>query len=214
MKDEVIVFDLDDTLYNEIDFLKSAFKEISLLVARDRYLKIYQKMLDLYYSGNDVFDYIVNHYPEYKKSDLIFLYRNHFPAIQAFEGVVEVLNELSKDYYLAIITDGRSITQRNKIKALKLDDFIDEYVISEEFGSEKPNINNFELIQNKFKCKKYTYVADNVLKDFISPNNLGWLTIGLCNNGFNIVRPFKNLTDDYQPDFWVESFKDLSRVFL
>src|SRR5690606_21953116 len=126
----------------------------------------------------------------------------------------EVLNELSKDYYLAIITDGRSITQRNKIKALKLDDFIDEYVISEEFGSEKPNINNFELIQNKFKCKKYTYVGDNVLKDFISPNNLGWLTIGLCNNGFNIVRPFKNLTDDYQPDFWVESFKDLSRVFL
>lgn len=214
MKDEVIVFDLDDTLYNEIDFLKSAFKEISLLVARDRYLKTHQKMLDLYYSGSDVFDYIVNNYPEYKKSDLIFLYRNHFPTIQTFDGVVELLNELSKNYYLAIITDGRSITQRNKIKALKLEAFIDECIISDELGSEKPDIKNFEVIQNKFNCEKYTYVADNVLKDFISPNNLGWRTIGIRNNGFNIVRPCINLTVNYQPDFWVESFKDLSRVLL
>lgn len=214
MKDEVIVFDLDDTLYNEIDFLKSAFKEISLLVASDTYLKTYQKMLDLYYSGNDVFDYIVEQYPNYTKSNLIFLYRNHFPSIQPFEGVNDILNKLSRIYYLAIITDGRSVTQRNKIKALKLDSFIDEYIISEEIGSEKPNIKNFKLIQDKFNCKKYTYVADNILKDFISPNTLGWLTIGLRNNGFNIIRPFENVTDNYQPDFWIGSFKDLSRVLL
>lgn len=214
MKNEVIVFDLDDTLYNEVDFLKSAFREISLFISFDNYIQIYQKMLDLYYSGSDVFDYIVNHYPEYKKSDLIFLYRNHFPTIQPFEGVVELLNELSKNYYLAIITDGRSITQRNKIKALKLDDFIDEYIISEELGSEKPDIRNFEVIQNKFNCEKYTYIADNILKDFISPNNLGWKTIGICNNGFNVVRPYVDLPVDYQPDFWVKSFKDLSRVLL
>lgn len=214
MKNEVIVFDLDDTLYNEVDFLKSAFKEISLFISFDNYMQLYQKMLDLYYSGSDVFDYIVSHYLEYKKCDLIFLYRNHFPTIQAFDGVVEILNELSKNYYLAIITDGRSITQRNKIKALKLEAFIDECIISDELGSEKPDIKNFEVIQNKFNCEKYTYVADNVLKDFISPNNLGWRTIGIRNNGFNVVRPYKNLNDKYQPDFWVNSFKDLSRVFL
>ena len=31
IKNKVIVFDLDDTLYKEIDFLKSAYLEIPLL---------------------------------------------------------------------------------------------------------------------------------------------------------------------------------------
>jgi len=31
IKDTVVVFDLDDTLYKEIDFLKSAYKEVATI---------------------------------------------------------------------------------------------------------------------------------------------------------------------------------------
>ncbi len=69
----------------------------------------------------------------------------YFPVI-CLDGDTEgVLNILSLNYKLGMITDGRSITQRNKYRALELDRFIDDndLVISEEFGSEKPSEKNF-----------------------------------------------------------------------
>ena len=59
----VVVFDLDDTLYKEIDFLKSAFSSIahsiSLEVPEDKNT-IFEKMVELYNLKQNVFEGILS----------------------------------------------------------------------------------------------------------------------------------------------------------
>ena len=46
--DKVVVFDLDDTLYKEIDFLNSAFKEIALNISNDSDTSFNEKLVTCY----------------------------------------------------------------------------------------------------------------------------------------------------------------------
>ena len=96
---------------------------------------------------------------------------------------------------MGLLTDGRSVQQRNKINALKLNAWFSEIIISEEFGSEKPNMNNYKYFEKIFGDGTYYYIADNINKDFISPNNLGWTTICLKDNGLNIHKQDVSLID-------------------
>jgi len=50
MCNKVVVFDLDDTLYKEIDFLKSAYSYIARLTSNEKALEedIYQLMWNTY----------------------------------------------------------------------------------------------------------------------------------------------------------------------
>ena len=43
-----------------------------------------------------------------------------------------------------------------------------------------------EQLKDHFKTNNYYYIADNLKKDFITPNKLGWQTVGLIDNGLNI----------------------------
>jgi len=182
----VVAFDLDDTLYNEIDFLKSAYKEIAMTLAPSSWKTTYALMFSLHRSGKDVFQCMADKFMR-EKSDLIDRYRRHYPEITPFQGVIELFESIkSKGGKLCVITDGRSSTQHSKIKALEIQHFLDKIVISEELGTEKPNENNFRIIENVFEGHNYLYIADNYRKDFIGPNKLGWQTIGLIDNGLNI----------------------------
>ena len=92
---------------------------------------------------------------------------------------------------IGLITDGCSVQQRNKIEALGLRRWIEEedIIISEEFGSGKPALANFEYFMKRYpECHDFTYVGDNLKKDFIAPNALGWQTVCLKDDGRNIHR--------------------------
>lgn len=191
MAKKVVVFDLDDTLYYEIDFLKSAYKNISLKISKMVSVypqTIYEQMLKSYYAGENVFETTISTYNlSIDVEELLIIYRNHKPNIRLTKDRVKVLNALKNDgVTMGLITDGRSQQQRNKIEALGLEKWITEILISEEFGSEKPNINNFKHFENLFGKTSYYYIGDNIKKDFIAPNTLRWITICLKDNGLNI----------------------------
>jgi putative hydrolase of the HAD superfamily len=179
-------FDLDDTLYNELDYLKSAYAEISRVVEPTSPLNLYARMISMYRNKEDVFDYLTQNYT-ITKEELLSEYRNHLPHIAPFNGVKELFEGInSKKGKLVCITDGRSISQRNKLSALGLLDYFDLLVISEEIGSEKPSPMNYSLVEEHFPSMHYTYVGDNWKKDFLIPNERGWHSIGLIDNGKNI----------------------------
>ena len=114
------------------------------------------------------------------------------------------------DAKLGVISDGRSLTQRNKIKALGLEGFFDVEIISEELGSEKPCIKNYEVVMNKYPERKiFIYVGDNPAKDFLAPNQLGWRTVCLKNDGRNIHRQDMSLSRDYLPKYVVNSIREI-----
>ncbi|MAX72036.1 MAG: HAD family hydrolase [Flavobacteriaceae bacterium] len=209
----VVVFDLDDTLYNEIDYLKSAYMYIAKIVEPVNWKFLYAKMFSMYRSGENVFEILSSRYDR-NIDDLLSYYRFHKPKINLNKGVLEVLNKIKlKKGKLGIITDGRVKTQLAKIEALEIKDFFDEIIISEAIGSEKPSIQNFKILENSLPAKQYIYIADNLKKDFISPNKLRWLTIGMIDSGLNIHSTnWKYHKDGYLPKDFIFSFEELNIV--
>lgn len=209
----VIVFDLDDTLYNEIDFLKSAYIDISKELEPNTWEQLYTQLFSLYRNKLDVFEFICNTYT-IEKEDLIQRYRNHIPNIKPFDGVLNTLQKIKEGKgRIAIVTDGRSITQRNKLQKLGLLPYLDHVIISEEIGSEKPNPLNFTAIENHFQLTAYYYIADNFKKDFIAPKKLGWQTIALIDSGLNIHTHAHTCTsEDHLPDFYMTSYSELNII--
>ncbi len=209
LSDTVICFDLDDTLYKEIDYLKSAYKEIAIAVG---YPELAKQMLAWYYSKENVFEKLIESYGlKITKSDCLKIYRNHVPDISLDDGVKEYLVGLKEDgAKLGLISDGRSISQRNKIKALGLEGLFDVEIISEEFGSEKPSLKNYQTIMDMFpERKSFVYVGDNPLKDFIAPNQLGWRTYCLVNDGRNIHGQDLSLDETHMPQYVIKSIEEI-----
>jgi putative hydrolase of the HAD superfamily len=212
IEQNVIVFDLDDTLVCEFDYLKSAYREIATVVDQFNHFQLFDEMMNWRDSGENVFQKLINVYPNFLLTDLIDIYRKHEPILLPYRGAVSLLNNLKHNgNILGIITDGRSITQRNKLKAAGLIELFDRIVISEEFGSEKPNDSNFTNF-HELNGDKYIYIGDNPRKDFVSPNNLGWLTVGVLDSGTNIHKQNMDLTISHQPKYWVKDFMELENL--
>lgn len=214
--EKVVCFDLDDTLYKEKDYVESAFREVADYASR------YGNV-----SSTDIFKALVeafeNHCPPFQDinsrfdtqcsvQDCLQLYRNHKPFISLSEDAVEVLTSLQKEgCILGLITDGRKVTQRNKIAALGLERFFAEEnrIISEEFGSEKPSERNFRYFMEKYPEARYVYVGDNLKKDFVTPNQLGWLSVCLLDNGDNIHRQDFTMPEAFLP---AQTIHDLTEL--
>ena len=203
---KIFVFDLDDTLYSERDFEKSgiefvyenlSIKHISLETILNNRENWIEQIIDG--SNNQITLQIV-----------LDIYRNHFPTIQLYKDAKVFLEKLlSQGNEMSLITDGRSITQRNKLRALGIESFFKTVVISEEVNSEKPSENNFKMVMNSKHTENYIYIADNPNKDFITPNKLGWTSICLLDRGQNVHQQNFRLSIDFLPQYLVNSFEEI-----
>ena len=225
---KVICFDLDDTLYKEIDYLMSAYREVAEYAAGQctgcsdsvyfLAIKAYNRMLDAYHQGLNAFEELNKFLGlELPVSDYLYIYRHHKPKIALSEDVVQTLDALKAEgVRIGLITDGRSVQQRIKIVSLGLGRWIDEkdMVISEVFGSEKPALANYEYFMKHYpECHDFTYVGDNPRKDFIAPNALGWQTVCLKDDGRNIHRQrVDDIEERMMPKRWIERLKNLTTM--
>ena len=201
---DVIVFDLDDTLYKEVSFVESGFNAVARYLGNLSYA---DEMMSSWRRGKNAFEQLLsNHSLTSSVEELLTIYRTHVPTIELETSVVATLEALVENgEILGIITDGRYITQRNKIRALGLSRWIadDNIIISEEFGSAKPDIRNYRFFMSKYPGKTYTCIGDNVAKDFVAPKSLGWQTICLKDNGQNIHVQDFGIGKEYLPDIIV-----------
>ena len=223
---KVVCFDLDDTLYKEIDYLKSAYREIASYAAdycrgcSDSPIilsvKAYEAMLLAYKEGQNAFErlnaFLGINLPI---SQYLQIYRMHKPNIRLSESAVSVLNLLkSSECIIGLITDGRSVQQRNKMEVLGLNRWImdEDIVISEEFGSEKPTSANYEYFMKRYpECDEFIYIGDNLKKDFIAPNALRWLTVCLKDDGRNIHKQdFTSISTKAMPKIIIEDMMNLT----
>lgn len=149
---------------------------------------------------------------------LLNMYRFDVHELTLEEEVAKVLSALKAERVaLGIVSDGRQITQMNKIKALGLDRYFDEdmIVISESFGSEKPCEDNYRYFMKKFpECADFTYVGDNPAKDFLAPNTLGWKTVCLLDDGRNIHKQNFSLPEEYLPKIKIHNISKLVANYL
>lgn len=208
-----VVFDLDDTLYKEIDFVESAYCAIG---ERLDISAAFEVLRDAYARGLNPFETLIDRYSLLvTKEELLDVYRYHKPALNLPDSSLEVLEYLKlHNVPMGIISDGRSVTQRNKIEALGLNSYICDknIVISEEFGSEKPDLRNYRYCQNLYpEIETFVYIADNPRKDFVAPRALGWKTIGLLDDGRNIHSQ-SDVEDGCLPDYWIKDIIETIKI--
>ena len=78
---------------------------------------------------------------------------------------------------LILITNGRKITQRNKIKSLKINNFFKKIIISDEIGVKKPNKLIYKKILDQYRNANKVFIGDNLYIDLITPIMLKEKTI-------------------------------------
>lgn len=190
----IVVFDLDDTLYNEIDFVKSGFKEISRYLQDENYYYFMLETFEQEGSGK-VFDTLIDYFNlkiDVKK--LIEIYRFHIPTISLDTETLEVLS-FTNNYKTALISDGHYIMQKNKYEVLGLKRFIQYPIFTDFYQTSKPHLKAFEMVMKYFgENNKFIYISDNPKKDFIAPQKLGWMTLRYRNTN-GIYRNIKNSAD-------------------
>jgi putative hydrolase of the HAD superfamily len=210
--DSFFVFDLDDTLFPEYDFLQSGYRQIALLLTTGDGEDLYHDMLRRYNNKENVFSWLVNAYGaadlRVTMDWLLKTYREHLPEISLDKATARFLHQLKEQGVpAALITDGRSVTQRNKLKALGIENYFREVIISEEFGSEKPDERNYLYFRHKYPGKDFYFFGDNTAKDFIVPSRLGWRTICMKNTGRHIHG--QTFDQSPVPDFIISSFDEV-----
>ena len=207
---KVIVFDLDDTLYKEIDFLKSAYREVVEAIGHP---EAFDFMLDSYFHGENAFQSVIDKYNlSYTVEQLLVIYRNHKPCISLAPSTIATLDELkASGAILCLLTEGRSVTQRNKIEALGLARWFspNDIIISEEFGHSKPSMECYQYFLDRYPDTEFVVLGDNPAKDFITPNKLAWKTICILDDGRNIHKQKRMVCNEYNPVYEINQLNAL-----
>lgn len=180
-----VIFDLDDTLYSEKEYVRSGYKAVSDFLGGG-----YEEKLWEYFEDNKLaIDELLEEIGKTdKKEQVLAIYRSVKPEIHLYEDAKTVLTKLrKKGIWTGIITDGRPEGQRNKIEALGLEDFVDDIIITDELGGvqfRKPCDIAFRILQNRWRlpASEIIYVADNPAKDFQAPQQLGMRSVCLRND--------------------------------
>ena len=220
-----VVFDLDDTLYLERDYVRSGFQAVARTVA-DEFgyapREVFEYLHGLFERGvrGDSLDRLIVKYPRvasrYVVNDLIQIYRDHEPEIELCAGAGEILDSLRRsDIRCGIITDGSQNSQQKKLDALPLGpNRIDRAILTDAWGRDywKPHPRAFEEIAAEWGLSsiELVYVGDNPAKDFLAPRRLGWRTIRVRSAGQEHFAA-GNPSDEHAADTEVEYFSGLER---
>lgn len=185
-----VAFDMDDTLYDEADYYKSGFAVAAVQIARDFSLNqktVFDTIWELFSSGvrkntfNKAAEKLKIKIDENYIGQLVRIFREHKPDISLPADSRQVLGELKKQYKLGLITDGWLPGQEYKVRALGIENFFDSIIYTEKLGTEfwKPSPKGFEkmLTDLKVRAVEAVYVGDNLEKDFIAPNRMGFKTV-------------------------------------
>lgn len=183
-----VVFDIDDSLYLEREYVRSGFNAVGTWARTHLGLDDFSiRAWKLFVSGlrGNIFNQVLASYereatPAILKQ-FITIYRTHPPSIQLLPDAKRCLEDLHGRVGLAAITSGPRESQRAKIYALGLAQWLSPILSTAELGSnvEKPHPHAFKLLESitGYSAGACLYVADNPTKDFSAPANLGWRTV-------------------------------------
>jgi putative hydrolase of the HAD superfamily len=183
-----VVLDLDDTLYLERDYVRSGFSHVSAHL-EERGVASAVEIVDFLWSGFEggqrghAFDSLVERWPQISEVEkveaLVDRYRQHLPSIDLLEPLA-LAELLDRHLVVGLISDGWPSAQRAKLKALGIEDSFSPVVLTGEWdvGYGKPHHRAFITIEraSSLSGPELVYVADNPSKDFIGPNQRGWLS--------------------------------------
>ncbi|HKT02028.1 MAG TPA: HAD family hydrolase [Rugosimonospora sp.] len=189
-----VVFDVDDTLYLERDYVASGFAALEPLVRQRWGVPGFDTVAWQLFLGGHRGTTIdaalqrlgVRPTPD-GIADLVTAYRAHHPRISLLPDAREALEQLrGEGVPVAFLSDGPERSQAAKVAALGLDRYASHTVLTGayrdgRFG--KPHPRGYQEIAARLGCARLAYVADNPAKDFAAPRRLGWSTVRIRRAG-------------------------------
>ena len=220
---KAVVFDLDDTLISEKEYIRSGFKVVAKKIAVEHNLNendVYELMYETFNEDsknvfNRVLDKLGIQYEIDYIKELINCYREHMPDIKLYDDAKYIIETLhQKGFKLGMITDGYKVTQRNKLKVLDIDSYFEYIVVTDELGREfwKPHSKPYEIIKDKLNLdyENMVYIGDNVSKDFVTANKLGINTIHI-NREDNIYKNIEDL-EEYRAKYTIGILNEIEKI--
>ena len=218
---KVLIFDLDDTLYYEKEYVYSGFKAVCEFLGNK-----YSKNIDLLYSRvvnildeqgrGKIFDLLCseNNFNE-DIHNLVNIYRNCKPELNLYEDGINILNYAkANNFKLGLITDGCSKVQWNKIKALDLEKYMDKIIVTNDYGEgfNKPHERSYKDMIEFFKVKpeECVYVGDNPKKDFIGARKLNMKTIRIKHTNGDHINDIAE--GGYEADFLIKNLQEIKKI--
>jgi len=227
-----VVFDMDDTLYEEFEYCKSGFRAVAKAMTESadsaghepRHSnrswasnELYNALWSQFVAGNrtTTFNTALKQlgiaYDDELIANMVSTYRRHYPSISLPSDSKTALKALHSRYTLALLTDGYLPAQRLKVQALGIEKYFQCIVYTEELGREywKPSPIGFEKILEALKLdgKDCVYVADNPAKDFIAANNLNFKTVQVIYP--NRIHRDKAPDESAEPKYVIKSLSEL-----
>lgn len=234
----VVLFDLDDTLYPEIEFVSSGFKAVSDMFQTPQFpAEVVIQLLWKFYRDDhrNVLDRLaatiwgataddwtalgLNTVSELSR-EMIRCYREHAPQIKLFPDAQEVLTELKRRRIrMGLITDGLAHVQKSKVNALQLNGFdlvIYTDLLAPNRAAWKPSIQPFLIALKHFAEPPgaMCYVGDNPEKDFAGPMELGMKTVWVKReNGVHAAKYVSDAAmESVKVDYTVQALNELLRI--
>ncbi|MDR1498653.1 MAG: HAD family hydrolase [Puniceicoccales bacterium] len=186
-----VVFDLDDTLFPERDYVVSGFKAVGEWLEKEHGVRdFFSCAMQLFNDGirGRIFNEILARYERPFPADIVekmvSVYRAHNPTISLASEVIFLLHLLRENNVkTGIITDGFLETQRKKVTALQVEPLVDKVIYSDAYGRAawKPSVRAFREMETALSVKsaECLYIGDNPAKDFIGARNAGWRSLRL-----------------------------------
>lgn len=222
-----LIFDLDDTLYPERDFAIGGFRaaahwaetELGVAINVDRMVGL----LDDGHLGKLFTIVLAEAKPDHTPDELkafVRAYGRQKPALSLFPDAAAALPRWQARTALGLITDGHAETQHTKIAALLLGERFSHIIATGALGPDrafhKPHPHAFELMQAKLggMGDRFVYVGDNLSKDFVAPNALGWTTVWIDRPHHRHHRIHKNTSapEGGKPQLIVHDLNELDLV--
>ncbi|MDR0603977.1 MAG: HAD hydrolase-like protein [Bacteroidales bacterium] len=218
-KKRAIIFDLDDTLYPQIEYTRQCLLYSSSLIAKisnrnqseiEHILNhiLENKGIEYRHIYNDLFEQISFDGMPYLK-DILAKFWQCQPILQLYESTYDVLNELKGKFILALLTDGYEKTQEYKINNLQIRHFFDSILITDSLGvkNRKPSVIPYSVMLNNINIPACNciYVGNDPNKDFVGAKQLGLKTIRINQGEYKDMK----VSEKFNSEFIINSISEL-----
>jgi putative hydrolase of the HAD superfamily len=217
-----VIFDLDNVLFNEYDYIDAAYHKIAHFLSKSYHLsehQIYAKLLEDFQKKTGMYPHLFNDLLADLGLELAVLpeilkiYVNTDTKLELFPEAEHLLKDLKKKQLrLGLVTNGNAAIQRNKIRLLKIEQYFDTIVYARELGNgnEKPDPEVYRVTLETLHSKpeETLCIGDNPYTDFLGAKKLGIQTVRLLKGEFKDVK----LSEEYEADSAVNSLEEFHKI--
>jgi putative hydrolase of the HAD superfamily len=208
-----VAFDLDDTLYAHRQYVTAGFEAAAELVHERTGVEIYDDLVTAYYEQElykRTFDAVLEKYDVSTDlvPQLVERYHDEIGDLEPFPDTEGVLKDLANNYRLALITDGKNVSE--KLEQLGLEEYFEFVVATTNREVTKREPAPYEELLSHFDAlpASVAYVGDDPRYEFRYPNRLGMYTVWV-RRGLHADRTPAN---DCTPDSEIDTLRELPQV--